>query len=281
VGSVGRNAWIAASLLLAIAVGLLDYVTGSELSFSLFYLFPIALLTWFAGRRAGIALSLLCAGLWLVAEALGERLYSPETVLYWNTFIRLGFFVVVTLLLSALRVNLRYQERLAHIDPATGAANRRAFMDELQRELARAARYGRPYTVAYLDLDNFKLLNDSLGHGVGDKALNEVANVMKTHLRRTDVFARLGGDEFALLLPEADEAAARQVVTKLHGELQRSMDRHLWPISFSIGVLVVHGEVGGVDHVVRLADGLMYSVKQGGKSGIRYEVIPEEPRSAA
>ncbi len=278
---LSRAFWMAACLALAVVVGVLDYLTGSELSFSLFYLFPIALVTWFAGRASGIALALLSAALWMGAELVAESHYSSEAILYWNTGIRLGFFVVVTELLCMLRVNLRHQEQLAQTDPTTGAANRRAFLEQLEREVKRARRYGHPYALAYLDVDDFKQINDRYGHTVGDEVLWAVAETMKHSLRETDFYARLGGDEFALLLPETGEAAAGVVISKLHRELNERMRSKHWPVSFSIGALAVGSSADSVEDVIRAADELMYTAKQSGKNGVRYAAYSVTPRDAA
>lgn len=273
--------WIAACLLLAALVAVLDYLTGAELSFSLFYLFPIALVTWFAGRGSGIALALLSAALWMGVESMDHSRYSNDAILYWNTGIRLGFFGVVTVLLCVLRVNLRRQEQLAETDPATGAANRRAFLDQLERELKRARRYGHPYSLAYLDIDDFKLINDRYGHLVGDEVLRSVVDTMKRCLRETDFYARLGGDEFAVLLPETGEDAASAVISKLHRELNERMRGQQWPVGFSIGALAVGAQAQSVEEVLRAADHLMYTAKQSGKNSVCYATYAVAPRDAA
>lgn len=86
-------------------------------------------------------------------------------------------------------------------------------------EIDRLHRYGRPFTVAYIDLDNFKAVNDQFGHAIGDRVLCTVVSSLKKYMRKTDVCARLGGDEFALLLPETDHEFARLVISKIQGEL--------------------------------------------------------------
>src|SRR6185312_6159583 len=104
---------------------------------------------------------------------------------------------------------------LARIDALTGVANGRTFYDLARVELCRFQRTGRPFTVAYLDLDNFKQVNDRLGHPAGDDLLRRVAQVLRDNTRVLDVPARLGGDEFALLLPETDAEDALPVLSKL------------------------------------------------------------------
>jgi len=102
----------------------------------------------------------------------------------------------------------RRLEREADADPLTGLANHRAFHDRLRTEVERAQRYGRPLSLACLDVDGFKDVNDQFGHQAGDKVLREVAARLTTVARSADLVARIGGDEFAILLPETTAEAA-------------------------------------------------------------------------
>lgn len=169
------------------------------MSFSLFYLTPILLVTWFSGRKVGLAICVIGATSWFIADALAQRSDLPAIIRLWNAFVRLGFFVVVTLLLPALKA-LEHERAVARVDTLTGASNRHRFFEVLETELDRSQRYKRPFTIVYGDLDNFKIVNDHSGHETGDKLLKAVVNRSKRHLRRTDLIARIGGDEFALLL---------------------------------------------------------------------------------
>ena len=105
-------------------------------------------------------------------------------------------------------------------DPLTGVANSRVFLELLKREIARARRYKRPLTLAYLDLDNFKSVNDILGHAMGDKVLQTVVSTVNANIRVTDVVGRLGGDEFVLLLPETDMQGARSGRSCVRSEVE-------------------------------------------------------------
>jgi len=253
-------------------VGALDYLSGQQIAFSLFYLFPIALVTWFAGRSLGIAASIASAGVWLVVDIVSGHFYAHPAIYTWNTFISFGFFLIVTLLLAALKNALESERDLGRIDNLTGAANRRRFSELLRAEIDRSRRYGRPFTVAYVDLDNFKAVNDRFGHSVGDKALLATVDRARSLMRSIDVVARLGGDEFAFLLPETDRAAAEGVISKLRAGLHEEMRRNGWAITFSIGVLTCVHPPGSTDDLIKLADDLMYSVKRSGKNAVTYAV---------
>ena len=247
-----------------------DFVTGREISFSLFYLMPILLVGWFAGRPWAFAISVLAAAAWLAIDEMSGTAYSLPVIRFWNAIVRLGFFLIIAWLLPALKA-LRGEREAARVDYLTGAANRRSFFELARRELD-LQRYERPFTIAYLDLDGLKTANDRLGHRVGDEILCAVVRRAQSHLRKSDVLFRLGGDEFVLFLPETDAGAAPATVSKVHAALLDEMRRHDWPVTFSIGVLTCLGAPISTDDLLRKADDLMYSVKKRGKNGIEYGV---------
>ena len=251
-------------------VGILDFLTGYEFAFSLFYLIPISLVTWLTGRRAGVVASLVSALVWLISDVAARTSYSHPLIYAWNTLMGFGFFVIVALLLSTLKSALEHEKELARTDYLTGAVNSRVFYDLLQTEINRSQRYKDPFTIAYIDLDNFKTVNDDFGHTTGDQVLRFVVDQVKKHLRKTDVVARLGGDEFALLLPETNQESAQIVLAKFQRDILAEMQQNNWPVTLSIGVLTCIDAPQAIEEVVRMVDGLMYSVKRGSKNGIEY-----------
>jgi len=263
--------WIITGSIFVVGVGVADIVTGSELAFSLFYLIPIVLVTWFSGRILGFAISVASAVMWVIADVLAGQSYSQPVIRYWNAVVRLGFFVVVTLLLPALKA-LEREKDLARTDHLTGVANRRHFFEVAQAELDRSQRYKRPFTIAYIDLDGFKSVNDQWGHSIGDKLLCAVVNRAKSQLRKTDIIARLGGDEFILLLPETDQDTAQIAVPKIQNTLMDEMRQNDWPVTFSIGVLTCLEAQITTDELIKRADSLMYLVKKNGKNAISYAI---------
>lgn len=178
--------------------------------------------------------------------------------------------MLITFLLSTVRDLTERERELSRIDNLTGAANSRLFMELAQIEIERLKRYERPFSLGYIDLDNFKSMNDQFGHSIGDNILRTVVSTVRKHLRKTDVIARLGGDEFALLLPETNEETARVVISKVQDNLLEEMRHRNWSITFSIGVLTCRIAPDTIDQLVRMADELMYSVKHNGKNGIRF-----------
>ena len=273
--------WGVLGVVIAGLVGLLDYLTGSELSFALFYLAAVSLAAWKAGRAAGLTLSVVCAGAWFAADWGGGHVYSMPFVQYWNAGIRLGFFIVVALLVVALRRALDREQAVARVDTVTEAANRRHMMERLEEELERCRRHQRPLSLAYIDLDHFKRVNDHLGHAVGDQVLRIVAGTLLERLRKTDIVARFGGDEFAVLLPETDAGAAKSAIDAARAELLDRMGDYGWPVTFSIGVVTsAAGEVD-LETFIREADELMYQVKREGKNRVLYADVAADNRPQA
>ncbi len=163
-------------------------------------------------------------------------------------------------------------KRLADRDPLTGLLNRRRFAEELGSRVAHARRYSTRGAVLMLDLDNFKYVNDAFGHGAGDELLRSTGRLLHSRLRESDVLARLGGDEFAVILPEADEFAANEVVSSLLNSLREHvvpLDGRPLRITASIGIAFYDSEAANGEEVLAEADGAMYAAKDGGRDRAR------------
>jgi diguanylate cyclase (GGDEF)-like protein len=264
--------WTLTGLIGVVVVGVADFLTGRELAFSLFYLIPIVLVTWFSGRNLGLVLSAVSALGWFAADALARQSQPEPIIMYWNAFVRLSFFAMVPFLFSALQA-LEHEKELARLDDLTGIANRRRFFEMAETELDRSQRYQRPFTFVYFDVDNLKPVNDLSGHQIGDRLLRSVAQRAKLHLRRSDFLARLGGDEFVVILPETGPTAAHNAVLKLQGALLDEMRSQHWSVTFSFGVLTCLDAHLSADEMLKKADDLMYSVKKSGKNGIAYGIF--------
>jgi diguanylate cyclase (GGDEF)-like protein len=264
-----------ASLLLAFTVSA-SYLIRLDFRFSIFYLAPIALTAWFVGRRAGILFSFLGAGLWL-AESLVERRSGATGIVAAcsNGVLLLGFFLLVSTLLSALRAALWRERATARVDSLTQVYNRRAFAELAEAEIERLARYGGRFTVAYLDLDDFKQVNDQFGHETGDRVLVLAAQAIRKSLRTNDIVARVGGDEFIVLLPQTDARDAEAVLRKLEEHLAAVMRQGPWPVTVSIGAATFEKPPVSVERMVETVDVLMYSAKAGGKGRLEKRVIGE------
>ncbi|MBU0480553.1 MAG: GGDEF domain-containing protein [Proteobacteria bacterium] len=267
-GSLSETGIVTFCLSLVFLIGVGDYLAGPELSSSIFYVVPLAIGTWYGNKRLGVIIALLSAVAWLMTDTLSGRVYSHPLILYWNGSVRLGLFLIIGLLFSGYRTQLTIEETLAHTDVLTGVCNRRAFYEKIEREIDRSQRFGHPFTLAYIDLDNFKQVNDTLGHHIGDALLKKVAQLMEGNTRKTDVITRLGGDEFAVLMVETGYKAAEDAMEKLQTRLLAAMKQKGWPVTFSIGMVTCEKPPGSMQEVMSLADNLMYSVKKSGKNRI-------------
>ena len=254
-------------------LGIVDYITGIELSLSFFYLIPISIAAWVLGRYSGLSYSVLCATVWLISNLFSGETFSNLWIGVWNTLIRFGFFGVVSLLLAELHSVLESERLLANTDPLTGALNRRSFNEIAEKRMIAAEINQRPYTMVYIDLDEFKALNDKFGHTVGDRVLKTVVDTIQEQIRGTDFLARLGGDEFGLLLTDIGQEGAHRIVQRLQQALLDKMKIHAWErVTFSIGVLTFLTMPASVDEMVGLTDNLMYEAKGGGRDAIQYSV---------
>jgi diguanylate cyclase (GGDEF)-like protein len=269
----GKTFNIFAGLLCTALLGFLDYysdtITGVDYTLSFFYLLPVAFVAWFAGREAGIAISLTC-----VLTKMSVQTDSAESfsLFIWKNGTSLAFFLVITTLIAKIRNLLDHEKVLSRTDHLTGAVNTRAFLEVLTNEIYRQGRHYHPFGLAYIDIDNFKAINDNQGHSAGDVVLKTVVSTISETLRRTDIIGRIGGDEFGIFLPDTDEAAGSSAINKIREQLQIKMERYSIPVTFSIGLLTCSEPPESASEVITIADNLMYEVKKGGKNSIRHGV---------
>jgi diguanylate cyclase (GGDEF)-like protein len=159
----------------------------------------------------------------------------------------------------------------ARHDPLTGLVNRREFEQRLSHALASAADLDRRHAVLYMDLDNFKEVNDSGGHAAGDALLRAITHSLMDALRERDTLARLGGDEFGVLLENCTLDDAMRIAEKLRlavAEFAFSWEGRTFPIGVSIGVVQVAGRCGSVADVLRSADASCYAAKHAGRNRV-------------
>jgi len=263
---------------LVIIIGLLDRATGYEISVSLFYLLPILLIAWFIGGGSVASISIFSSLVWFAADVSSGYEYSHMAIPVWNALMRLGIFLIVGSSFAAMRKLHARESENARIDYVTGVSNARSFYEQVRLEVARSARYGRHFTIAYLDIDNFKSVNDTFGHGAGDELLRTVADTMKGTLRSTDVISRLGGDEFAIFLPETKNPPVFVALNKVQERLLDSMRKNNWPVTFSMGVVTCYDPNRSLDEIIKLADNLMYAAKANGKNNTIYKTIGSPQR---
>ncbi|MFH1112374.1 MAG: diguanylate cyclase [Pseudomonadota bacterium] len=265
----------AVGMLQLLLIGVLDHFTGYEFSFSVFYLIPIALVSRRGDMKAAILISVLGAVTWLIADFTSGHPYSHTVMPTWNTLVRLAFFLIVAVSLVRTRLLIESLKESTQTDILTGMANSRGFRERALREMKRAVRYNRPLSVAYVDLDNFKEINDTFGHSSGDELLVNVATVLRSSLRNTDLVARLGGDEFAVLLPETRPKLAQRIIGRLQSSLSKELAKARGGmVTASIGTVTFLSAPKSVDEMIQRADRVMYEAKKGGKNDSLFETYP-------
>lgn len=255
-------------------LGWIDYLTGYELGFAPFYFVPIAVAAWYGGYAPGLGAALLCTISWLLADALSGHSYSHPSIYIWNTLIRFASFLTVLALILDRRSLFAREREQALTDSLTGLANRRAFKHALDTEILRSRRHDHPMSIAYLDLDNFKQVNDFAGHDAGDCVLKALASALRSELRQEDMAARLGGDEFAVLWPEMSPQQASTVVHRMHRALLHALQATGYDVSISIGCVACTAVTIERGELLRLADATMYQVKRAGKNSVLIVIHP-------
>jgi diguanylate cyclase (GGDEF)-like protein len=260
--------------LLVFGVGYLDYVTGPEIGLSLFYFLPIMMGSWYFYERrvSPIVIPCLSAVVWLLADIFSSHRYSGIWIPYWNMFIRLGMFIIISLTISRLRQSHYNEQILSRTDALTGAVNSRYFSELVAREISHATRFSEPFSFAFIDIDNFKNVNDTFGHHQGDELLRALTGAIRANIRTIDILVRLGGDEFGILFPRTDATQGRAAMKKVDSIVRRHISS-TWKVTLSAGVVTFRTPPKSWDEMVRAADALMYKAKKDGKDRVAFEVV--------
>lgn len=251
-------------------LGWLYTFTGHEYAFASATMVPLVAMAWVGGRNDGYLFSLLAAIMWAGADFMAELPSSATWLPVANSLIRLIIYVFVSYLIAHVKQLLVREKDLATHDELTKLLNRRAFFELGHAAVDRSKRYGHSMAVAFLDLDDFKQLNDTRGHKVGDHALKVAATALRKKLRSTDIIARIGGDEFAVLIPETSFEAAVEAGQKIANAVNTAMKKFS-PVSVSVGVSWFETTKGDFSGMLEAADALMYEIKQEGKHGVRIQ----------
>ncbi|HYU10320.1 MAG TPA: GGDEF domain-containing protein [Gemmatimonadales bacterium] len=254
-------------VLLTLLAYWINAVTPSTARFGILYTIPVLLVTWTEGLVWGIVFAVATT---VFREAIAWVQMPVDTPMLWRVFNGLAYLVVLGIAMAGLQTLRRSQAQLARLviqDPLTNVLNARAFVDRLGQELDRNRRYPRPLALMYMDLDNFKVINDTHGHQTGDAVLRLVADAMRSSVRQADVVGRLGGDEFAVLMPETDaqlaDAAARRLIAGL-----RTVFKGTPNVTASIGVVSCTATDASTDDLLKRADQAMYDAKKLGKDRV-------------
>lgn len=269
IGRWPRPLRAAAGTAMLAVVGAVNLVVGTELSLAPFYLVPVTFFTWFVSGRTGVAAAIGSAALTLLPHLSADIHYHEPTAPYWNALMHLGIFLFSAFILTEAKGLYEREKRQSRRDFLTGVLNERAFAEVIAEEQGRAARYGYPVTLAYMDLDDFKQVNDRFGHAAGDAVLRSLGAALRGTVRESDTVARVGGDEFIILLPQTGQEASEAVLQKLTSVLRDAMQKSRWPVTFSIGAVTFASPPPPPAEMIKKADEAMYAVKGTGKHGIK------------
>lgn len=262
--------WVLFVICMALVVGVAAFkvTIGHDVPMADFILVPVAGMAWLArSSRYAYLAALLAAALTVLMAEMG-RASAPLGAALGAGFVRLLLYLVVIAFVQAMRTLQAERDAEASTDHLSGAANARAFRVSAGQEISRLRRYGRPVSLLYLDVDDFKAVNDRFGHAAGDSLLATVGHVLRCTVRSNDIVARLGGDEFTVLMPETAQLAAVGVARRLRDELRRVTLPDGDVLRFSIGVAAFVKAPSSVDAMIREADALMYRAKDQGKDRI-------------
>lgn len=237
-----------------------DHMAQDNLPLTPLFLTPVIVTSWFAKKLQAFLITVVTSvALWIATNEFSRSWLAEATIISMQflTYNMVGFLVV------HLREAHGRALVQARFDVLTGLKNNLGFNECASKELSRMKRYQRLLGALYLDVDNFKQVNDVHGHMAGDRALKTVADAMRASIRAVDVAARIGGDEFIVLLPETDYDGLKRVAARIRATLS-SMS---WgELSCSIGGLVFKDPPHNVDTLIHAADELMYEAKTHGKA---------------
>jgi diguanylate cyclase (GGDEF)-like protein len=242
--------------------------TPPDVRLGILYMVPVLLATWHDGLAWGIGFA-VATGVLRYVTGLDQMPHDAPVAIRIAS--EAGYLIVLAVAMAGLeqlQCTRRELERLATQDQLTGALNARAFTERLAQELDRNRRYSRPLALLYVDLDDFKSVNDQHGHQTGDAVLRLVADATRRAVRQADIVGRLGGDEFAVLMPETEGGVAEAAATRLATGI-RTVFRGTPSVTASIGLVsTVTAATTAAEDLLRRADQAMYEAKRGGKDRV-------------
>lgn len=236
----------------------------------------VGFVAWTWGRLAGYVAALGTSA--IVAGTVRSQVPAdaPTAAIVWLVTARPMLVFAAAHVLSSLRTSLDRERSRARSDLLTGVDNRFAFEEKAEAAVARAKRKQVPLTMAFIDCDDFKNVNDSLGHAAGDDLLRVIAQTLRRNVRPEDIVARVGGDEFAVVFRDCKGQCPHLAVRRLRRLLSEELKNHGWNVTLSIGVATFKSVKGTYQDILRAADKLQYSAKATGKNAVLYGVV-EDP----
>ena len=245
----------------------LDVLSGSEVSLQVIYIFPLMLIALHCSLLHFVVGALVLS---IVVQLVALISFTTESLL-----IKVFLFCMVLLSDIALvlisryaRFNILEAERLSTTDPLTQLSNRRALEMAIKTESTRQRRYGGVFSLVLIDLDGFKSVNDTQGHGSGDQALILMAKILRYNTRTSDMVFRIGGDEFVVLMPNTEGADCKNLCDGFCQTIAEDMAKAGFAITASIGYTTVERPLQVILDILTIADKAMYEAKSAGKSRV-------------
>lgn len=244
-------------------------------SFDVFYCVPILHAARLSSIRAlrrsdsklPLIIGIFVGIVWTTGEFLAVYPDYPWSVWLLNTFARSVTFTVIGRVMAKV-----WREREAsRKDMLTDLANRLEFTERFAIEQSRSDRSGKPYSLLFIDIDQFKSLNDEQGHHIGDEALKSLSAILTNNSRAGDVVCRFGGDEFALLFPETDDTSCAMLASRIIEVAKAEFQNKGWPIALSVGCVTGSGSSQSIEELLQIADGKMYSMKKEARTQLRID----------
>jgi diguanylate cyclase (GGDEF)-like protein len=242
----------------ALVICAIDFAAPPDIRLHGLYVFPLAIAARYCSRLAwSITLLLLTTGLQFATYLL-QVVTLPSLIS--DVAAPFATSVLILFLARAWRLSYLTAVRQAALDPLTGIGNRRAFLADLGAEILRQRRYAGSFSLAVLDLDGFKPLNDSKGHRAGDEALRLVAEVLRARARRSDSVGRIGGDEFGILMPDTGPECT-SMLEEVCAAIARSTAAADCAVTASIGCTTFRSPPADPATALQQADKVMYEAK--------------------
>jgi len=259
------------SLLFSIAIFSLNIlIFEKDAIFSTFYIIPVIIASWYVGFNAGLFISVFC----LVEYSFLFIYYQVEFFnlsVYLISFIpKMVVYFFIAFILVRLKKSLIAERQLARIDSLTRIGNRKSLFERVELEMNNLRRYNKIFALVFIDIDDFKKINDTSGHIEGDRILKTFANRVNDTIRKNDALFRVGGDEFILILPQTNLDQSKIVMSKIKASLgEPDIQSKQFPtVSAGVGIFTVYIE--NIEDVVLYVDKLMYKVKKTGKNNVDY-----------
>ncbi len=255
------------AILLVILVLIADYYFGVRINLNVIYFIPILYLTWHFNRWIGITFVILFIGFSLFISIIYYQEKSMQ-MLITNYIIKGICYSLCVFFLSAFKKRFEIEKQYARTDFLTGLANRKSFFEMASREVIRSSRKKTPVAIAYIDCDDFKKVNDKLGHVAGDMLLKSVSNTIINNTREYDIICRIGGDEFVIFFPEMNQEEAVLAIERIQKEVLGNIQKNKWSTTLSIGIACFPSASLSIEDMLKQADDAMYMAKKQGKNRI-------------